>query len=296
MSISISPRNPQPNSVVTARIKSFSADLQQEVVVWTVNGSEQASGIGIVEQEIAVGKEGSTTTIKVSVVLSNSNIKTETIIVRPGTVSLSWEAETTVPAWYQGARLPSPGSLIRVKAFPELRFGSGALDPKTLTYSWSLDGRPMRNVSGVNKSLFEFNAANLSSRNHTVSVLASSPSGQVRGSTSVLIPIFNPEIHFYKSRPLLGTIFNRSLGNSDVVSSDTNIAAAPFFFSQSEENLVEYEWHVGANKLDDSFQNVRTIILNAQGEEFRETISVVAHHATNIFQNAKKTIRISIQN
>lgn len=297
MSLDISPRTPAPNDVVTARVRSFSTSLDDKTVVWTVNGEEVGRGMGKTTQEITMGAAGTTNVIRVSVILSSNNIKTETLTVRPGLVYLSWEARSATPVWYVGGALPSPGSEVLVRARPELRFGSGILDPTTLTYTWSLDGRPLRSLSGVGKNLFTFTTGNLPNRLHRISVVVSSPSGQSRGEGEINIPIINPEVLFYEVDPLVGPITQRTLQNTSIIrNNEPQLLAAPFFFSADALNLLEYNWKIGGRELDNSFTSVNTITLQAESGSFTETIAITIQHLSNIFQYASKTLQISVQN
>jgi hypothetical protein len=55
-------------------------------------------------------------------------------------MTLLWQAnDAYVPPFYKGKALLTEGSDVKIVAMPEIKSGSGTINPKNLTYSWKKD-------------------------------------------------------------------------------------------------------------------------------------------------------------
>ncbi len=209
---------------------------------------------------------------------------------------LYWSADTYVPFGYQGRPLPTQGSWVTVNAFLELSKGN----PKSLKYSWFLDGIFQESKSGYGKDSFKFGIRKLTGSSHTVLVKAFNESRSFLEERSVTIPITSPEIVVYnKNSSPVKLPYLTSDKKFDVVSDkESSFLALPYFFSIKKIKDLEFEWILGEKKVKDSslVANVFGLkIINKEvGGLLEETLKVVATNKLVSEQKVKKSINLNI--
>lgn len=148
------------------------------------------------------------------VVTSNGQAYPKTITLRPQEVTLVVEPVSSAPPLYPGKPLiPLDGS-VRVVAIAGLKNAAGvALDPSTLSYSWTVDATRIAASSGIGKDTILV-ASPLQYRSLDVSVVVQNQDGSLVGGGKVSLSPEEPTVRLYEQDPLLGVLFERALAGS----------------------------------------------------------------------------------
>lgn len=287
VSLVADPSSPSPRSqfTVTASTPTFDKDLAS--FQWTVDGKTRPdfAGVGANEITLTAGAIGSLTKIGVSVSRPTGDGGASTLTVIPSELSLPWIADTSVPLWYRGKALPTPGAAVHIIAVPRIIIGGSALNPDTLIYRWRIDS-DKDSLTGAGKRVFSFTASTLPETTHQIDVSVEDIDGRIHKEGRVLITTDAvPRIVLYASSPLGGTE-PRSAGSATARSGLFDVIAEPFFFPLSSIASLTYDWTIDSNAVPASPQNPRIVTVDA-GRRVNENISVgAAVHAINLFQNS----------
>ncbi|HWC57404.1 MAG TPA: hypothetical protein VG621_00415, partial [Candidatus Paceibacterota bacterium] len=92
ISLDTIPLNPQPGDTVTVTATSYGADLSQATLSWVYNGKSAGAGIGKTSISVVAPAAGSTATVTVTVNGGVASGVSASIVLRPGSVDLLWEA------------------------------------------------------------------------------------------------------------------------------------------------------------------------------------------------------------
>lgn len=251
ISISMSPENPTPNEGVTITLSSYVDDLDSVLISWSLNGQNSLSGIGKKSFSLNAPALGRTTTVIATVALPDGDLK-ETVTIKPSIMTLLWQADDSyVPPFYEGKAMPSSDSEIKVVAIPEIKNGSGFINPNDMVYDWSLDGTNDQNNSGYGKNFYTYVADYLSSSD-TVSVTASTLDQGDSTDGSLNVATVSPKIEFYEDDPTLGTIWEHTLSDGYNVKSNESIEAAPYFISPKDVGnpFLTFSWSINGQTVN----------------------------------------------
>jgi len=157
VAITVSPEIPGPNENVTITLSSFSVNLNDTKITWSVGGSSVSSGQGKTTFSFTSGPVGTRTTIDIAIIFSDINVRVEKrIIIEPSDLDLLWEApESYTPPFYKGKALPSQEGIIQVAAMPA-RKNTSIGSQKNLSYTWKRNDKTQQQASGVGKQVFAF--------------------------------------------------------------------------------------------------------------------------------------------
>ncbi len=227
--LTLTPAYPKPGEsvTVTARVKQGSAATIP--FRWTVNGAVVSSGLGnnsISTDAPSIGAE------KVVTVLIGVGVNAESVTttIRPASVTLLWEAKTSVPPLYIGRALPTANATIVFNAIPDMRTAN-----QDIAYTWKVNGATKLAQSGYGKSTFTTKPP-LYNQPFTVSVVAESRSGALTASDSVRITPTKPTVAVYEVRPLEGILFNSAvLGTYPFTNSEVSFIAYPLHAANRNE-------------------------------------------------------------
>ena len=250
ISVATSPANPTPNQNVTITLSSYVDDLNSVLISWSVNGKKSVSGIGDKTFSLTAPALGEKTTVIATISLSDGDLN-ETIPIKPAIITMLWQAnDSYVPPFYEGKALPSPDSEIKVVAIPEIKNGSGFVNPTNMTYDWQLDQTNDADNSGYGKDSYVYVSDYLDNSNN-VSVTASTldQNDSVEGSVDVFTTM--PKIDFYKNDSTLGTIWDQAISDSYKVTGNETIEAAPYFISPKNLKIpfLTWTWSINDNQV-----------------------------------------------
>lgn len=297
--VRVIPTNPRSNEPVIIDIQSYNTDLNTALISWSVDGKEEANGVGLKRFRMTAGPLGSTKTVDVSVGTLGTGILSTTVIIRPADVGLLWEADTYTPPFYQGKALHSYNGTFKVIALPELYAINGTkIDPKELVYTWTKNGEVQGGSSGYGKNAFVGSQTSYLREGEEISVEVSAPRENVVASNSILVTPVVPEILFYENSPLYGIVYEKALQNNfKLTNEEVSVVAEPMFFSVGTRGSrsLTYDWTLNRAPLSD-FKNKSEITLRrANDQAGRANIQVVSQHQTRLLQGGKGALTISYE-
>lgn len=248
VSISNSPRYPEPFELVTVSITSRLASAEGRDTIWRRDGEIIASGTGITEVTIQMGDAGETTVIgfrgRVGEEIANVELE-----ITPVVVDLIWEAiDSYTPPFYKGKALHTGWGDVRVTTIPYIYSGNGErFSPDDLVYRWEYNGLRYGGDSGRGRSTFVTGAD--PRRGNRVLVRISTPDDQVVAEESIVIPISQPAVHLYRYSQLFGPQFETVLGDREEMPSDENemaITGYPYFYltESAVAGNMQYNWRL----------------------------------------------------
>jgi len=297
---SVSPQNPEPNSLVYVSISSFSVNLNNLPITWKIDGELVLSGTGETKTSFQTKDAGVPMLVEVAVRLSPAKTIEKTLIIQTSHVDLLWEAlNSYTPPFYKGKALPAPESTIKVTAAPEIKNYTGKLyAPKNLTYQWKKGGDVQSFASGYNKQSFTFNH-NVFDGEENVSVDVASPDGLSKGSSYVTIPLVRSRVAFYQEKPQEGINFSREVSKNRLTGQGrVTLVAIPYFFSTKTAGgqNVSYEWSLNDKKVaTPSQKNKLSIEKEADGEGGLVSVGIVTENFSKLFQKDTGLFNLELQ-
>jgi hypothetical protein len=212
------------------------------------------------------------------------------------TLELYWSADTYAPFGYQGRTLPTQGSLITINA--DLKVAGG--DPKSLTYSWFLDGIFQETKSGYGKDSFKFGIRRNASASHAVLLKVFNETRSFYVEKSINIPIADPEIViYYKNNSKVNLPYLASAKNFEIASDkEISFLALPYFFNVKNIKDLEFEWTIGKKSVKESslVANIfgLKIVNKETGGLLEENLKVIATNKSQLNQVIQKIIKLNI--
>ncbi len=225
--LSIDPQYPVPFSEVTLSAHSSSLDLTNAVMTVNIAGETLYRG-NVQPTKIKLGRAGSITRVTVTMTINGAST-VRSVSIQPQDVALVAEPVSSAPPLYPGKPLVPLEGDTRIVAVANFRTSGGAaLNPETLSYSWTVDSTRIANSSGIGKSAVLV-ASPLQYRARTVSVAITSQDGALVGGDSLSLSPQSPSVRIYENDPLLGIRFGRALlGTYAVTGAESTLYAAPF--------------------------------------------------------------------
>ena len=248
----VSPEAPNAGETVYIQVNGVGNFLGESPITWTQNGKVVSQGIGKRDFSFTVGGFGSQTVIGVTINSAHNGIIRNQWTFNPSLVNLVWEAHTTVPPFYDGKALASPGSSVTVTAFPVVVAGGVRQSPANLVYQWKLNGDPQPSRSGIGFRSFTFTTSQIHSQEEvSVDVLLSDANTKVAYS-DISVPLVEPELVLYEHDPLRGVLYDRALGGSGsftMSGTEMTVRAEPYFFSAESVmgRALKYAWQINGN-------------------------------------------------
>ncbi len=244
----IEPHYPKAGEMVTIRLQGYGYDLESSRISWVVNKQVELQGMAKKEHAVRVGAVGSQTTVSIVVETLTGKQIIKNITFRPADIDLIWEADTYVPAEYEGARLPSLGSTVTVTAIPNLRSGSLWVRPENIIFTWKKDFKNLVRESGRGRDSLTFVLDQSSTQ---IEVTAQSAEFGIIATTKAVIKTFQPEILVYPVKPLVG-IIKTVIGNLFAAGADiSGFKVEPYFVPNDlvKGRLLRYEWTNNTSKV-----------------------------------------------
>lgn len=262
----VAPEIPGPNTLTSIQVEGVGGFLGNATITWTLNGKITQSGAGSSFFSFSTGSLGTQTTVKVTIDSETQGIITRTFTFTPSTINLIWEANTTVPPLFAGKALYSPGSTLRVVAFPTVITKGARVAAQSLSYQWSLNGTPNTSLSGLGKFAISFKGDQLQN-GEAVSVDVYLGSAKV-GHGELVVPSSNPQILFYAKDPLRGVLWEQALPqNIQLNSKEFTVKAQPYYFaSESAKSALSYSWTLNDQETTGPYAAQGELTLRQTGE------------------------------
>ncbi len=292
--VNTSPNNPQPYKNVTINLISYATDLNMATITWQTDSGIVLYGIGKTSYTFQTGGPNTTTTFDITIAPpgSMSTIKKQ-VIINPSEIELMWEsADGYTPPFYRGKSLPISGALIKVVAIPNtntIKSGNG-----DVSYSWKNNDDAVLDASGYNKNSFVFKNS-MFDKTNKITVNASSVNGDYSAENTVEIPLFNPEMIFYKKSPIEGVLYNNGFKKEVSFKEDEiTIVGEPYFLSvKGKENNLLYTW-----KINDEIVQTPTkkteLTIRPDSHGGYATINFIMENTRELFQNVEGLLKINL--
>ncbi len=289
LSITFDPSSPHAGDTVTAQAKLTASDPAKASFQWFLNGKNiaDASGKGKSSFSFTLGV-GGRTTVDVNVITADGTQLTATKAVTAGQAVIMWWTDTSVPVWYQGKALASPGSTATLYAVPGVGFGENA---SNLLYAWTVNLEPHPEVSGVGRNRFDLKVSLVENVTHQVDVHISNVGQTIAQEATILLPTRAPELMVYPLFPTGGVDFSKMLSIFNGNSGETyDFIAQPFFFRPDQLKNIKFSWQVNDKTIEGDFTKPNVLTLKTTpGGTSQNTVRVDALGPTPDLQGASAT-------
>lgn len=241
--ITLLPKNPNPNSLVTLSFDSYSFDANTAMITWTVGGKEVLSGQGERKLQLKTGNIGETISVSVTASTADGFTISQSIAIAPASVILIYEApKSYVPLLYEGRALPGEGGLVKVTALPLLGDEGQVVPPSKLSYTWYINDTVFRNASGLGKQSATIRLDYLQNVN-TVRVIVRSPYGNTAEKTiSIYTHDVMPLLYTYDN--ILGADFTKIVERRYETVKDFTLSLEPFYVSNEDKKPATFDWYL----------------------------------------------------
>jgi hypothetical protein len=292
-SITISPKFPNPGEEVTAKLSSLSADLDSSTITWTLDGKTLSSGVGKKEATFKAAKHGSANNLSAEIVTSVGQELEASLVLRPQLADLIVEARSKIPAWYEGASLPTNNSGVKVLAMPNFIVSGSRLNPASLQYEWRINDRLMRDLNGKGKQ-----SINVSGESSSISVKISSQDGTISKEVFASIQSTQPEVLFYETNSLEGIISSQALKTSVIKGGENiEVEAVPFYLSYADSVDLNFAWRFNGNSTEPMPDKPAALIIKSFPESKGQTalVEVIISNAKNLLEKVADSFNVKVE-
>ncbi len=293
----ISPEIPAPGETVKIELQGVGTFLGDATITWQQDGKTVKTGVGERTYSFVAGGLGKFTRVQATIVSSVEGTITRTFNFVPSTVNLIWEANTSVPPLYRGKALYSPGSSVRVSAFPQIVANGKTISYNNLSFQWERNGEVEAAQSGQGRNTFSFAGDQLKTAEEIgVNVYLDN---LLVGKGSVTIPASKPQIVLYPRDPLRGVLWGEAFPVAvSLVSKEISVQAMPYFFSNESLPTTDltYVWKLNGRTTTGPNADDGLMTLRQTGEGTGQAVLNVKLQNTNgarLLQSADATVRMT---
>jgi hypothetical protein len=296
ISFEVNPEIPGPRQQVTITATSYSVDLNKAQITWKENNISKKSATGAKSYSFITGAVGTISTIDIVISVPGEADFKRRILINPGTIDLLVQAlDAYVPPFYKGRAIAPQESLVRVVAVPAIKQGTITLSPADLVFTWKRDNSVVGDFSGYGQNAYTF-TTNVYKASEDISVVADSVIGSYEAQGVVTVTPRNPTLLFYAYNPLVGTLWNKSLGASTQIPGTAfGILAEPYFFSPKKALATDlsFAWKLDGNTLDTPVRKNRILLTRDAKTNGTTTISLTLTQTKKMFQEITKNLTVS---
>lgn len=284
--LELSPTIPEANAPFS--VKLTGNNESRASTQWFINGTENTTFKNQNSITLQSGGIGSTMSIYAKVTLANGKILEAKNTITPNRVDIIIEANTAVPPFYKGKKLPSSGTLITAAA---LVFTKEKGLPSEYSYLWKLDGKTQGGSALKGQDSFTFTPG--FGDENILSVDIFDRTGKHIASKSQIIPILKPELYFYEKNPLRGLSFVALSDPYIFIGDETTIKAEGYFmdYEDSDTKLL-HEWKIDGIKQLIYKTEQTEITLSKEGRTGSVMLSFHIRNLNQLLQGAKKSLSI----
>ena len=282
------PAVPEPNQAVSVTLEAYTIDTTGATIIWFVDGVENTETRNLRNLTLTAKGLGETTTVTAQINLPTGEQITTQQVITPTLLDVVLEGQTLVPAFYQGRPLLTVGSQVRAVAIPYL--GDGR-QPENFTYIWKLNNNPLYGgpVTGRNVAEFQLGLG----RNQILSVDVLGASGQMVAKKSLVLPLVDPEIHFYVKNPLRG-IIQRSVQPPFILAGEeVTLRAEPYYMDQNIFSLNPLlEWKVNNDVVESGSTDPLELTLRRTSGSGSSDVSFHIRNLRQLVQGVEQSLRV----
>ncbi len=206
--------------------------------------------------------------------------------ITPVRTDLIITADTLVPPFYKGRKLGSSGSIISATAFV---FLGSPKETGTLTYLWSVGGKVQN--SGVPSTLRTISFSSGFEDELVVGVKIFKNGIQV-AEKSIIVPIVEPEMHFYEKNPLRG-LSKIALKNPALFIGEELLLRAEAYFVDTDlaSSEIIRTWKINKQKVAGSEYDPYELTLEKKGNGTAE-VSFNLQNMAKLLQGVSGSIGV----
>ena len=244
--IKTSPESAGPDTEVVAEAVSFNFDINRAYITWVLNNKTMIKGKGEKILKFSTGQAGKSAVLTAFVTAEDGTQLQKTLTFSNAEVDLLWQAQTLTPVWYRGKALATPGSKIRISAFP--RFFNTS--PENLIYQWKRNYEPQISSSGLGKRSIEITLPlDDPYAREKIEVEVSNLVKTISAKKSIQMEAGGFKLLFYENNPLEGIRFQQALNNLVLKQDNIELKAEPYFFATEDKDNLSYEWTINREKV-----------------------------------------------
>ena len=264
-SITAIPSSPAPGEAVSLQAVTPVFDKDTTFYEWTINGQFRAdlSGRGKYNAEATAGAVGSVIAVSVRATASDKIVATMSSTIRVSALVLVWSADTSLPPWYTGKALASPGSTVTVVAIPEIVIAGKTVDPKNLVYQWGL-GDEKKYATGVGKQSIQIRTSQTPQASHWVRVTIEDIGRTVKKEGAIFVTNRDPSVSVYRFSSVGGTEYRSAQTITQIAKGEALIFIAdPYYFPDKKTDIL-YRWDIGGLKVEGSPENPHILTIQTE--------------------------------
>jgi len=286
--IGLVPPNVAANSVVKAKIETYSFDPDITYITWVLNGKTIKQGRGEKSIDFSVGDIGSNVSLSAYVTTEKGAELAQSLNFKVAEIDLLWQAETIVPVFYKGKAEPVAGSNVKVAAISQ-GLGIG----KNLVYDWQRNYKTIADISGRGRDSFVFNFS-AARDEEVIGVTVYGSNKDFSISKTITIKRKEPKIFLYEEHPLEGPLFNIALPTEIVLTQpQTIVRVEPYFFPKEASSSLLYNWKMNDKQAEPLYApNVIGLSLPEQKGGY-SVIDVRVKNSNNKLQEIFSRIKIN---
>jgi len=274
-SITAAPSSPAPGEIITLQAVTPIFDKDTTFYEWTINGKFRAdlSGRGKYSAEATAGPVGSVITVSVRATASDKSVATMSSTIRVSALALVWSADTSLPPWYDGKALASPGSTVTVVAIPEIVIAGKTVDPKNLVYQWGL-GDEKKYATGVGKQSIQIRTSQTPQASHWIRVTVEDIGRTIKKEGAIFVTNRDPSASVYRFSSVGGTEYRSAQTITQITKGEAlTFVAEPYYFPDKKPDIL-YRWDIGGLKVEGSPENPH--ILTIQTEALPAAVTLIS--------------------
>lgn len=288
--IELEPRYPKPGQTFTARLHIYSDTVK--AVAWTLDGAA-VSGAGQ-KTEVSLVAPGLGESVRISARAETGTLPiTVSRTITPAEVDIVVEGDTIAPYFYEGRRVPGPGTPANLIAIPHLYTSDGTrIDANDLVYTWSINNTIVAEGEGLDR--FTVPPQNLGEASVQLSI--ASTNGSLWYEVIFSIPRAEPSIAFYPVSPLTGLSRNAVQDSYFEAEAEATLRAEPYAVAQDVYANAQYSWRVGGANVNNQSTDPQLITLRGEGGGVTDVgfsirnLSALSQYATGLFRIAFNNI------
>lgn len=295
INIIITPENPGPYENITAKLEASGINLNSSLITWRLDGAVVASGQGEKEISFGTGPIGSRSNITVTIEASAGTF-TKSIIISSSEIDFLWQGDTSVPPFYVGRSLWSSQSTLTILAIPHIGSTEGGeMNPLTLNYRWTQNGKVLGSLSGKGRNTLTFTDSIISAPQTIKLEILSDKNVRLAGSSITLRPT-RPSILVYEKNPLYGISFHKEVGANYLMrEKEVTFTSYPLFFSMNNirEGSLVYNWLTNVGTMDTGNSVTYRVPEKASGSS---EITAKITNSSKLLQSGQKNFLVQFRN
>src|SRR3989338_388909 len=246
--ISLSNRYPFSNEEIKAEIINVNFDILKSDIKWLLNNKVIHKGKAEDKVIFKTEELGSSTSLTAVVAGPGGISIQKTVILRPTTVDLLFQADTYTPYFYKGKSFISPLANATVAAIPHFIFQNKKISSENLLFKWYLNNE--FKASGWGKDSWAFKTGVFSGENYDVKVKIANQNETLIQEGILRLTTQNPEIIFYEYGADEGVKFQKAISDFKTAAGEyVRFIAEPYFAPNSQLNGLIYDWKINNQKL-----------------------------------------------